>query len=284
MADSRLPEAPAKEAGRTIGEVLLARGAITEEQLQTALGAQRQSKEAIGKVLVRLGYTTEQAIRDVIADIIAGPTERVDLTNALVDPDAVRRVPEELARRCGIAPLSLDKQQGQLTLVCHESSNLPSEAELERHLSRIWVDLVMAKRSAVEAFIEQCYAWLAADPQGPVAPASSAVICWPWGEETEVFWTYSIGRAPPCLVWSRLRQEGFDVAAQHADLVLEDDGTLWLIDLGSPGGTWRNGTRIGAKQRLRLEDGDRVQFGSKLRVTVHLRPWPRSDASTGSCT
>ncbi len=51
------------------------------------------------------------------------------------------------------------------------------------------------------------------------------------------------------------------VSAVHARVWPKDDGTWWLEDLGSTNGTWLNGKRLAAPQRLRT--GDRFTLGQR---------------------
>jgi len=64
-----------------------------------------------------------------------------------------------------------------------------------------------------------------------------------------------IGRAADCQV--RIDQDS--VAAHHAELKLEADGTVVLRDLGSPAGTRINGRQI---VQLELNSGDEIQIGN----------------------
>jgi pSer/pThr/pTyr-binding forkhead associated (FHA) protein/S1-C subfamily serine protease len=63
------------------------------------------------------------------------------------------------------------------------------------------------------------------------------------------------------------------VSAVHARVWREADGSWWIEDLGSTNGTWLNGRRLGAAERLRT--GDRFTLGQRgpaLRVTVPGEP------------
>lgn len=53
--------------------------------------------------------------------------------------------------------------------------------------------------------------------------------------------------------------DGF-VSGSHAELSFEQ-GAWWLQDLNSTNGTWVNNQRVDAHSRVRLTDGDIVQFG-----------------------
>ena len=80
-----------------LGELLVQQGLITTDQLSIALAEQRHNNIPIGRLLVRLGFVTESAIRDIMARTIG--QESIDLSQVVADPEALRLVPQEFARR-----------------------------------------------------------------------------------------------------------------------------------------------------------------------------------------
>jgi hypothetical protein len=66
----------------------------------------------------------------------------------------------------------------------------------------------------------------------------------------------TIGRAPENEIVVPIKE----VSRRHAQILVIDDGYV-LTDLGSPNGTFINGTRVMGNQRLR--DGDKVTVGGK---------------------
>ncbi len=62
-------EAPVKI--RRIGETLVSKGIVSEDQVRIALTEQKSRKEHLGKILVRLGFATEGVIRDVLGGALA---------------------------------------------------------------------------------------------------------------------------------------------------------------------------------------------------------------------
>jgi len=92
----------ARLARNYLGEALLSAGEITEEQLQEALRYQKESeqngrKNMLGKILIDLGYTTEEAVTRAVAQKSGVPFRSLEEnppdpgTGALLDPQAARR-------------------------------------------------------------------------------------------------------------------------------------------------------------------------------------------------
>jgi type IV pilus assembly protein PilB len=51
-----------------LGQLLVAAGALTEEELETALFEQRRSKCLLGEAIVRLGFATELVVAEAISE------------------------------------------------------------------------------------------------------------------------------------------------------------------------------------------------------------------------
>ena len=78
-----------------------------------------------------------------------------------------------------------------------------------------------------------------------------------------------VGRSPGC----EIRLAEAQVAARHAVLT-HRDGRTWVRDLGSPGGTFLNGQRLGGTAQP-LRPGDVVVFGTvALRLTAETDQRP----------
>jgi MSHA biogenesis protein MshE len=80
-----------------LGDVLVEHGAISAEQLATALTEQRRSGRKLGRVLGDLGFVSEAALHELLAKHLRVPF--VDLKQARIDREAVKLLPEPLARR-----------------------------------------------------------------------------------------------------------------------------------------------------------------------------------------
>ena len=111
--DVALVPVPSVEVARTrrIGELLVGKGVVSEDQVRIALTEQKnsQGKEHLGKILVRLGFATEAVIRDVLGGALG--YDSVDLSKVVVDHDVVKLIPKEIARRFSLIAVTLDRAQ-----------------------------------------------------------------------------------------------------------------------------------------------------------------------------
>ena len=105
-----------------LGELLVVRGLITQDQLQIALTEQKRTGAKLGELLIRLGFVSEAAMREALSEK-TGATS-VDLSRIVVDRQALDLVPRDLAKRHALFPLAYDSATGQLKLAMANPNNL----------------------------------------------------------------------------------------------------------------------------------------------------------------
>ncbi|MDX8400985.1 MAG: ATPase, T2SS/T4P/T4SS family [Gallionellaceae bacterium] len=105
-----------------IGQLLLAKGVISDDQLHIALQEQRKTSQPMGRLLVRLGFLSEATIRDVLSEN-NGQTS-VDLSSVIIDASAIALIPKDVARRYQLLPLYVDENLKILTLVLADPDNI----------------------------------------------------------------------------------------------------------------------------------------------------------------
>ncbi len=96
-------------AVKKLGELLVESGLITEEQLQLALDeAKKQKNVRVGDVLIKRQFATDIDIAQTLAFQLK--VEFVDLSSTAVDPEAIKCVNENLAKKYLAIPLEIDKK------------------------------------------------------------------------------------------------------------------------------------------------------------------------------
>ena len=139
-----------------LGELLVQQGLITQDQLRIALTEQKTQNMPIGRLLVRLGFVTEAVIRDIMARTIG--QESIDLTQVLVDAEALRLVPQEFARRHRLLPIAYDADQNLLIVAITEVFNVVALDQLRSTLGQnIQLKTVLAGQAQLDEFIDQFY-------------------------------------------------------------------------------------------------------------------------------
>lgn len=121
---------------KKIGELLVASGAVTEEQLQEALKKQggRSRGQRVGEVLVALGYATPRAV----ARALARQHELPFVELPRVEPAVSRLVPVEFQSRHRLVPFKVDAEgrTERLHVAVDDPTSLSRVDELRSRLRR----------------------------------------------------------------------------------------------------------------------------------------------------
>ncbi len=86
-----------------LGDKLAELGLISKDQLQVALQEQRNTKKMLGTILVELGFITESALAEVLAE--SAGAQRFDPKTAVLDVNLIRSVPKDVALRNKAIPV-----------------------------------------------------------------------------------------------------------------------------------------------------------------------------------
>ncbi len=141
-----------------LGELLVQQGLITTDQLSIALAEQRNNNVPIGRLLVRLGFVTESAIRDIMARTIG--QESIDLTQVVADPEALKLVNQDFARRNRVLPIAFDPAEQVLTIATTEIFNVVAMDQLRGMLgSQIEIKTLLAAEAQLNDRIDHFYGY-----------------------------------------------------------------------------------------------------------------------------
>ena len=112
-----------------VGQVLLDREIITEEQIAEALDEQKKSghRKLLGELFIELGFCSENQVASALAEAYAVPY--VQLSPKICDPAVVEELPREFLDEHVILPLF--KVNGILTVAISEPSNVFLIDEIE---------------------------------------------------------------------------------------------------------------------------------------------------------
>ena len=91
---------------KKIGEMLMEAGHIAEKELTIGLAEQKKRGKRIGQVLIELGYLTEDKLLPVLGKQLKVPF--VDLKKVEVKPEVLKMIPEKIARKHLLIPISFD--------------------------------------------------------------------------------------------------------------------------------------------------------------------------------
>ena len=122
---------PAKKPMR-LGEKLITMGLISNDQLEVALLEQRATKKLLGALLVEMGFITESALGEVLAE--SSGAQKFDPKKTMLDPDVIRQVPKDVAMRYKVIPVA--QENGEILLAMNDVYNVLAIDQVRRHFPR----------------------------------------------------------------------------------------------------------------------------------------------------
>ena len=131
-----------------LGQLLLRRGILSQEQLDESLRHQQSCSERklIGEVLVELGYVDERGVLETLAEAYGIPFATD--TARLADPKVIELLPRDFLEEHGVLPMFLVR--GVLTVAVSEPANLYLLEEIERRTGH-QAQIVAATAEDIEA-------------------------------------------------------------------------------------------------------------------------------------
>ena len=148
-----------------IGEVLMERGCITQEQMEQALAYQKEHREKrVGQILVELGFITETHVLEALAARLG--LEIVSIGQMQVDLAAVRLIPRELAEKQNL--LAVRAAEGSLEIVTNDPLNYFAFEEV-RQLTGCHVVIRLSELGPLQSAIRYYYAEVGAQQAAQTA-------------------------------------------------------------------------------------------------------------------
>lgn len=90
-----------------LGDCLIQKGMITDEQLGEALTKQKENGNKLGETIVEMGFVTENDMIDVLVEQLG--IEYVDVRKIKVDENAARILKEDFMRKNSLIPIGFDE-------------------------------------------------------------------------------------------------------------------------------------------------------------------------------
>ncbi len=135
-----------------LGDRLVGEKLITSEQLQRALAEQKGSTDKIGTILVRLGFITEDSLVAFLSKQYSIPALTVSQID--VDPDVLKLVPEQIARRHVVLPI---KRVGNvLTVAMADPTNVFALDDVE-FMTNLQIQPVVVSEGVIRKAFDKVY-------------------------------------------------------------------------------------------------------------------------------
>ena len=141
---------------KRLGEMLVERGIITNDQLKQALAIQSQQdsgqRKLLGEILATLGYASEE---DVLTSVTAQyGIPYLPLESYEIDKELIKLVPASLVRQHLFIPI--DRRESLLTIVIADVPDAGAIAKIEESL-KCKVAVFVSSSSSLRAAIKKHY-------------------------------------------------------------------------------------------------------------------------------
>jgi len=146
------------QAKKSIGEVLVERGVLTEQQFQEAREMQKVTPGDLGAIIQDLDMASEKDVASARA--VTLNLQFVDLTKpGAIDPAAVKAVPEHIAKRYNLLPIKRDNSVTPNRLMVAIGDIKTGAVGLDdvKLVSRCKITSVLATKSDIEEAIIRAY-------------------------------------------------------------------------------------------------------------------------------
>jgi len=169
-----------------LGEVLVRLGMITPEQVEEALQITQRDNKMLGQVLVGKGWLTSTDLATALSIQLGVPL--IDLKRHKVHPEALKLVPEQVARKYNVLPL--DIIEGSLAIVMENVMDVQAIDDISA-MSKMRVEPMIGFPDEIRRAIDRNYtvrgeiedeiaAWSAveeeAEPEELIAPEAEAPV------------------------------------------------------------------------------------------------------------
>lgn len=136
-----------------IGQYLVERNLITEEQLQQALAKQKETKgKLFGDVVIEMGLVSDIQFTQCLAERLNVPF--VDLDNTQLMPDIVKKIPEAVARKYNV--IAVNKIGKRITVATNDPVNFYIFEDI-RAITGCNVTSVLSTKAAINRAIGKMY-------------------------------------------------------------------------------------------------------------------------------
>ena len=135
---------------RRLGEVFVAQGLLTPEQVAMALNAQAatppgQPRKRLGALVTELGLATEQQVASALATALG--LELVDLGRTLIDTEHARSIPRSVAERSLV--LVLSREGRRLRVATSDPTNIVALDDVKLYTGAQELAIVVATASQI---------------------------------------------------------------------------------------------------------------------------------------
>lgn len=141
-----------KTSKKSLGDMLIEEKLITPEQLESALTVQKQRGGKLNDILLKQGLVKAEELAVVLSIQLNLPL--IDLKRHLVQPQALRLIPEEMARKHALIPLDIVNDSLMVVMADPEDVRTIEDIKVQ---AKMRVEVALGVRSDIERAINIYY-------------------------------------------------------------------------------------------------------------------------------
>lgn len=138
-----------------LGDLLIQKGVLTEQQLRIALQEQNITGNLLGSILVALGFVSSREIAAILAQ--QSNLDFIDLTQYVIPEEALRAVPREVAERAEFIPLNYE--DGVMSIGVTSPTNIKA-VDIVAQMTGMPAKIFMVDTEGFYQAIERAYYFL----------------------------------------------------------------------------------------------------------------------------
>ncbi len=135
---------------KKIGQILLSKGLINQQQLENALQLQRENRKRVGEIWVEAGIITEEILARALATQYGVPY--FDMTKFQPKEELIALIPEDIIKTHEMLPIKL--AGNTLTVVCHDPTNIIGFQNIAR-FTGYNVEFVVTQKTQLVRYINK---------------------------------------------------------------------------------------------------------------------------------
>lgn len=143
--------------GRMLGRILIKMRVLTRDKVHSCLKLQQKDpgKKKLGEIMLEKGLVNEQQLLVALAG--QRGMEYVDLDSTDISPDIISLLQSQMANNYRVIPISHDAARNELTVAIDSPDNFRATDDLSTLLGMA-VNAKVASQSAIESALERYYA------------------------------------------------------------------------------------------------------------------------------
>jgi type IV pilus assembly protein PilB len=134
-----------------LGEILVKKGLISQENLDNALGFQRRSRTLLGTILVEMGFIDEKELYEALSEQFG--LELVSISNLEIDWELVEMFPKSLILEHRCFPVS--KTEDTLIVGVDNPLDPWVVSEAEKHAKHYQIKRVLVLKREMDTVLEK---------------------------------------------------------------------------------------------------------------------------------